>query len=197
MSKCGGRRNGQWRSGLVASAFWSCVLVTRRIPSTTKGTEIMSLPDVCPLCGKTAKVDESRFIEHDGFVYQCPRCGDFVITTEALAKLPFHSDKFRLSGVTRHHVERTGKPLWLTTANLDALKNAAPRPTDASEKATILLRWLGRKSRTPGHSVQVVLSDEYPACFAEDVDELYAYLLFLEAKGFIEKHDIRDRKSVV
>jgi hypothetical protein len=141
-------------------------------------------------------VNDSLHWDRNAIQYDCQRCGIFVVTVDALQILFRELERFRLSGVTRNNWERTRAPLWILSTNIEALKSLAPRATDVTEKVAIVLRWICRQSRTPGHWAEIVLPQLYPICYGADVDELHKYIIFLGEKKFVDIHEINQGGEV-
>ena len=142
------------------------------------------MPDTyCELCRDSAG-DSS--ILPDILVCECPRCGDYLITHEAVRSVRGIPGEFRpyISAATRQASEN-GRQLKITTKNFRELSDLHQRTT-VSEKLDKILVFLAKKTRVPGSLHVVRYSYDYPLADARDEKEFREYLDHLFSQGLLQ-----------
>ncbi len=135
----------------------------------------------CRLCEKQA----SRRPHELGFLYDCARCGKFIVTDELERTFHRNWDTYRLSGITRNASTR-GQVIMLTSSNYEGLLESAPAPHDVETKGKSLLRHLAGRSRTPGKTTNFDRDLDHPLCYAADELEAHFLLTYLRDLGWID-----------
>ncbi|NQU21680.1 MAG: hypothetical protein HQ567_10380 [Candidatus Nealsonbacteria bacterium] len=134
----------------------------------------------CPIC--SFPVERSAYDERDVRHISCRCCGTFCVTKEVDHFLMRVPDRDVLSGVTRHHYERTGQALLITEKNFEDLKNSVPDHKDVSEKTRRLLLALADRTATPGKGVDIRLEFDCPLAYCRGIEEFKYYLNHLSER---------------
>jgi hypothetical protein len=127
---------------------------------------------------------------------RCPRCGEYVITDDALYNLPTGFIKQHihlLSAVARHYWERK-QTLRIDTGLLQdraefEAKILSQCPQRIQEKMDAILLYVAEKSKCAGHEVQVVRDEDYPLVYCKNGLEMGFLLENLRDRKLINLHD--------
>lgn len=110
----------------------------------------------CPVCASVLRSVDAN-TGRDAKLYDCPRCGTFMLSGSLVASLP-HLLASNLDGGAKlsHAIRKAGtagRPILLATYTAEAImKKPLPRPR---EQADLLVRWLAENLPGPGEMVWV------------------------------------------
>ncbi|MBI3600445.1 MAG: hypothetical protein HY097_07370 [Nitrospinae bacterium] len=142
----------------------------------------------CPICSNTSIKPPT--IEVAGKKYDCGICGAFLIAVPAEETLKNKSCDYKLSAWIREHHEFKREPPKITTYILeDVLKNFPDHKV--SEKQTLLMRAIERRTDYPGAEVRINDQD-YPLAWAKNYEELKFIIRSLKERGFIYINDANE-----
>ncbi len=145
----------------------------------------------CPLCGTECDINSSSTFNYNTIV--CPVCGEYNLADRAKHYLNNRKDNlYIISGVTRNFYEtqdKEGALFGITNKMImdDATFQAefiSKSPKSVLEKTSLLLQYIARNSKHPGHEILVAFND-YPICFCKNAEELTFHLRGLEDIGDI------------
>jgi hypothetical protein len=112
---------------------------------------------LCPLCAMAVKPATPGPGALDASLFECPRCGNFMVSGTALATVAHVLGSSRDNGAKLSHAARRAheqrERLLLTTHVIEAIVGQPlPRPR---EQADLLLRWIAENVPGPGQTVRV------------------------------------------
>ena len=141
--------------------------------------------NICPICYLEPVESQINPGGRDIKYYDCPRCGPFLITSEA--ELPARSNKPdpRVSAWIREHKEFDRPIPEIFSYTLKGLEKNLPNYS-ASQKQLLLLRAIEHRTEFPGAEVQLHRENDYPLIWASSSDELFYFIKTLEERGLIE-----------
>jgi nucleoside 2-deoxyribosyltransferase len=137
----------------------------------------------CPICKLPEQTVESRRLS-DQTIYNCSRCGHFIITgtAEAIAdKKPIYT---KLSAWIRDRNEKGANIPEINSNSLEEIPASLP-DYSPSEKQLILLRNIERKTVYPGDRVTLDSYCDTPLAWASEPTELSYYLKSLVGRGLL------------
>ena len=147
---------------------------------------------ICPICllePPDVKVIDDTGDYGEQIIYECARCGKFMITRIACGKLENQNDLNRASLSSWIRMQNEfNKPMpgiRVTDGTLNQILSNLPNYTP-SQKQSILLKILTRNSGYPGHRVLLVPRFDYTLAWAINEDELIFHTKSLIKKGLIE-----------
>lgn len=143
---------------------------------------------MCPICKLS---DQGVIVEADfgeSHTYNCARCGRFTInrTAEAMAKRKDLG--WKLSAWIRYRSELGIEVPEINSRNLGEIEQAIP-DYNPSNKQALFLRSIARKSKYPGHSVQLRPDIDYPLAWASGQGEFEYYVRYLVQRGLLARTD--------
>lgn len=143
---------------------------------------------MCPICKLS---DQSVMVEADSgerHTYDCARCGRFTITRTAEAIAERKNLGWKLSAWVRYRFESAMEVPEINSRNLEEIEQSIP-DYNPSDKQVLLLRSIARKSKYPGHSVQLLSDHDYPLAWASGQEELEYYIRHLVLRGLLARTD--------
>jgi hypothetical protein len=149
---------------------------------------------MCPICHLEPPdlqvVEERDYGEQ--IVYNCARCGKFLITRSASAEVERLGEPFRvrLSAWVRMQNDFGMRmpDMRMSNGSLENVKENLPTYTP-NQKQCILLRLLARKSEHPGSHVHFITHFDYPLAWAQNEREVIFYLKALIEMNFVKITD--------
>jgi len=138
----------------------------------------------CPIC-KISSEDVKVLEDVQKSIFNCARCGQFMLAVEAFILFEKEIDDPKLSAWIRDHKENRIHAPEINPTNAKTILKNLPSYTP-TEKQTILLKRIERKTKYP--SFKVLLSPIYdiPLSWAENSDEFIYYTKALEERGLIK-----------
>ncbi len=149
----------------------------------------------CPICKLPGQPVESPKI-YDQVIYNCSRCGRFIIsnTAEAIAdKRPINP---KLSAWIRDRNEKGTAVPEINSNSLEEIPSSLP-DYSPSDKQLILLRNIEQKSKYPGDEVQIEPKIDVPFAWASGPQEFNYYLESLKKRGFLEGTTISPPQYII
>ena len=148
-----------------------------------------SIFPICLLEPPDVKVIDDTGDYGEQIIYECARCGKFMITRIACGILKNQNDLNRasLSSWIRMQSE-FNKPMpgiRVTDGTLNQILGSLPNYTP-SQKQSIMLKILAKNSECPGHRVLFVPRFDYTLTWASNENELIFHTKPLIKKGLIE-----------
>jgi nucleoside 2-deoxyribosyltransferase len=146
----------------------------------------------CALCG----LDRIPYEEQsncDAYRVQCPRCGEYIVTEEALRDLEspqgFVQDHLHLLSAVARHSNRK-EPLHIDTRLLRDRPEFEARvlsqcPRGVLQKGDYILRHLADKSPYPGSEVIIDAGGDYSIFYCRNEPELRFHLKSLGERGLV------------
>lgn len=137
----------------------------------------------CPICSSELLSKSESPAGRDATGYDCPRCGDFLLTGSLVASISNlllrDSDAVaKISHAIRQSQEENASPIFNTTTVEEILKRPLPRPR---EQADLLIRWLAGNVQGPGETLWIefsthgsIIGSKSPAGFELVLDHLFA-----------------------
>ena len=143
----------------------------------------------CPICSNTSI--KLRTAKGEGNEYDCKICGTFLISEEAEEDYKNSPVGYRVSAWIREHKEYGREPPKITTYLLDDVLKNLP-DYKVSEKQTLLMRAIERRTDYPGALVQMHTKD-YPLAWTRNYEELKFIIRSLKERGliYIDVHENR------
>jgi nucleoside 2-deoxyribosyltransferase len=141
--------------------------------------------DSCPIC-KLKDYGIGKRSSGGDYIFNCPRCKNFIITFEALVDTENQDPIPKLSAWIRDFNEkRSGVP----EIYRESLKEIPASLPDYSprEKQTKLLQNIERKTEYPGKPVDIVSKHDIPLAWASTEEEFLYYINSLIERGFLKK----------
>ena len=139
----------------------------------------------CPIC-KTTNYIQAKELPLDAVEYKCARCGDFRLTGSADSHLSANkSPDFMLSAWVREHKEKELEPPYIETKKLESIR-AQFKKYNPTQKQSILLQAIERKSKYPGSPVNIYRDLDFPLCWATSEAELDYYLRAINDRKLIQ-----------
>ena len=141
----------------------------------------------CYICGTEGMND---FNDDDSVI--CSVCGRYFYelgTPRLLWRARRTADNriYMISGMTRKATERGVKPLVITSELVERVTSGTEREPDPMDKANHLLEYLAVRSKNKfGHVETVSFETDYPACSAQDNEEMKAILQGLVDDGLVD-----------
>jgi len=142
----------------------------------------------CVFC-RWDEVPDADLSSRDTYRVQCLRCGEYIITHEALSHFDppkgFVKDHLHLvSAVARQYWDH-GKRLYIDTKLLDDRSEFEARivslcPRGVQAKMDAILRYVVANSKCPGHPTRVVLDNEYVRVYCKNGLEMGFLMKALE-----------------
>ncbi|MEN6576643.1 MAG: hypothetical protein ABFD90_09890 [Phycisphaerales bacterium] len=158
----------------------------------------------CALCGLDKVPYEGQF-DRDAYRIQCPRCGDYVVSEEALrhfeAPQGFVKDHLHLlSAVARQYWEH-GERLYINTELLNDRSEFEARilslcPRSVQAKMDAILRYAVVNSKCPGHPARVVADNEYVRVYCKNGLEMGFLMKALGERKLLDVDDLSDHFNV-
>jgi len=138
----------------------------------------------CPICKLPEQPVASRKYS-DKVIYNCSRCGRFVITSIAEEMADTRPINPKLSAWIR---DRNEKDVSIPEINPNRLEEIPASLPDysPSERQLILLRNIERKTKYPGYLVNLVPVFDVPLAWASDLEELIYYLQSLKERNLLK-----------
>jgi hypothetical protein len=137
----------------------------------------------CPVCSSHLRSKTESPAGTDATAYDCPRCGDFLLTGTLVASisnllLRSPDATAKLSHAIRQSQEENASPILNTITAEAILKRPLPRPR---EQADLLIRWLAENVSGPGETLWVefnthgsIIGSKSTAGFELVLDHLFA-----------------------
>lgn len=141
----------------------------------------------CPICKLEAK-DVRVWDYGERLTLECARCGKFTITGTAAAIAEKKDLGPKLSAWIRERSETGSEVPEINSNTLKEVEAALPNYRVA-EKQLLLLRALERRTRFPGHNVDVVVPFDYPLAWAAGEEEFLYLLRSLIERGLVRRTD--------
>lgn len=141
----------------------------------------------CPICKLVAR-DVRVWDYGERLTLECSRCGKFTITRTAAAIAENKELGPKLSAWIRERSETGGEVPEINSYTLKEVEAALPNYRVA-EKQFLLLRALERRTKFPGHEVDVVLHFDFPIAWAAGEDEFRYLLRALIERALIRRTD--------
>ena len=147
----------------------------------------------CPLCNFQCKIDCNNPSDlNKWFTINCSICGIYKLEDGAISILNKRKDYlYIISGVTRKYFEHSTFLIISKSILSDDSKFQAEflskTPKSVSEKASLLLQYIARKSKHPGDEIIVNSLIDYPICFCKNHQELTFYIKHLIQIEFISQ----------
>jgi len=151
----------------------------------------------CPLCGMDlGKQEVVNFTPTTADIFQvdCPRCGRYDVTEEAIDLLEYQQDfdqeRHIFSGYTREKSD-LGVPrvlstrTHLSTRNLPQIAHSHEIPREVLDKLDKLIQAIARRSNYPGDVIVLQRDNDYPLAYARGPEEIGYLLEHLEERNFI------------
>lgn len=138
----------------------------------------------CPICKLEAK-DVRVWDYGERLTLECARCGKFTITGTAAAIAEKKELGPKLSAWIRERSETVSEVPEINSKTLEEVEAALPNYRVA-EKQLLLLRALERRTKFPGHEIDVMPHLDFPIAWAAGEDE-FRYLL----RSLIERKLVR------
>ncbi len=140
----------------------------------------MGAKNECPLCKSAANHTNSGVLSV-WWEYACPRCGRFRMDGGFVENMLLRPETYEgklhlLSGLTKTHFLRTGKPLMLTHDHLeDQLASAlVPRtPAQCVDRLILNVRYMSREF---GDEVELKVRRDWPVAFAQGPKEFESFI---------------------
>lgn len=143
---------------------------------------------MCPICKLS---DQDVIVEADfgeRHTYNCARCGRFTITRTAEAMAERKDLGWKLSAWLRYRSELDIEVPEINSRNLGEIGQSIPN-YNSSDKQVLFLRSIARKSKYPGHSVQLLPDFDYPLAWASGQEEFEYYVRYLVQRGLVARTD--------
>lgn len=145
--------------------------------------------DICTICN--SQLIQSQASERDTYKVNCPRCGNYEITDEALTKFQKSelADKtLSISYWLRQHQTIDKKPIYIELKLMRSLliPFAPPKP---NEQANNLLFWIAENVNKPEGSTDLPLSYLIPVVGATNEKNVAYIAEYLREQGFINFKD--------
>lgn len=141
-----------------------------------------TLPNSCPVC----HFQESYRINAD--TVECPRCGRYQISDEAVSQIENYPHLYPLSAWIRNNSE-TGFVPQISVENVSQLKDSLPQYR-VSEKQILLMRAFELRSNYPGQVFNINLLQDYPLAWAQGSEEFTYLITDLTERGLITASEI-------
>lgn len=135
----------------------------------------------CFICGIGCRV--WRIPDRDVVAAECPRCGEYSISAQALTGLK-QEDRPKLSIATRLSSE-AGTPVRILTTNLGSLLADLPR-YKPSEQLDLLLRQIEKKTAFVGAKSEFQTSNDFPLVLCATEQECVFLVRALEQRHLLE-----------
>lgn len=145
----------------------------------------------CPLC---SVADTDAFRPMASYRVDCETCGKFFVEGFIVADIRNMRDRHLLSGYTREWYETKGQRARIEAENLKVIPTQAPQMI--AERAHKLLEAVARRSSHFGHVVDLVPEKDYPLAYAQNHEELAAFLHYLEEMGDVALSGSWQRRGV-
>ncbi len=115
------------------------------------------MPDKCPVCNTELKKASIDDFNREVTAFSCYRCGDFALSLELIANIPYILQRNKNAAVKISHalraMQRINEKVELSTSSIDSiLEKPLPRP---QEQADLLIRWLAEHTDNPGDQVSL------------------------------------------
>ena len=125
----------------------------------------------CSICGSIAHIEQR--VNQDVFDVQCPACGRYSISGMASFQLTGRQDLNILSAVVRSCSDAGTPPeLGKIPGDIDALIQAADKPSDPIEAIDRILLSIARRTITADEFVEVDPVADYPVAYCKTPKEL-------------------------
>ena len=138
----------------------------------------------CPLCDD-ANIRSNREPLVDEFAVDCPACGKYGISFEALDQVASMADRCPVSFATRQATEKRGR-LVLCSSDLDQYVEALVSITWRLQQREVL-DLLRKRSQFFGEWVSFHPTKDWPLIMARGKEEGWNLVNALAKKGFVEK----------
>lgn len=167
----------------------------------------MTKSEKCSLCQtQCTVVPQEDKIYGRVYLFECPVCGDYLITLRAHDVPSFIQTRkeklYIIRGITRNYCELNDSPFIITDKMvLDnpefEAKILSQEPKTVLDKAELLLQYINRKSKYPGDIVPINPSKDYPVCFCKKPEELIFYIKSLNEIGYVQVNGSSDDYSLL
>jgi hypothetical protein len=158
----------------------------------------------CPLCKRGDAILKTRTSQKGAFV-SCPQCGQYSLS------LPFElvylkpdppsiEDAHLVSGMVRRQWERRNEDGWETphfSSDADFKRLAADAPRRVSDRARSLLENFERETKHLGDVLHVPEQALIPFAFAKNWEEVFQFVRYLKAEGWLEGDLLADYSASV
>lgn len=158
----------------------------------------MTNPVPCPLlCGRN--VSASAVGTRDSYSYDCPTCGKYTMTKQALAKANSLSprDKAKVSAYTKERDIHQRPEITIVSEHMRTQSDPRPLvsieeilktgfPQTISDRLDRSLRNIHRLSDYPGEVYQCSIGEDYPIFFAENEQSFRFVMDALKDAGWID-----------
>ena len=141
----------------------------------------------CPICKLEAK-DVRIWDYGERLTLECARCGKFTITGTAAAIAEKRELGPKLSAWIRERSETGSEVPEINAPTLTEVEAALPNYRVA-EKQLLLLRALERRTKFPGHEVDVIPHLDFPIAWSGGEDEFRYLLRSLIERGLVRRID--------
>lgn len=142
----------------------------------------------CPICKLAAQDVILKADRGERFTYNCARCGMFTITRTAEGMAIDRDLGWRLSAWIRYRSELGIDIPEINSRNLGEIEQSIPN-YNPSDKQVLFLRSIARKSKYPGHSVQLLPDLDYPLAWASGPEEFEYYIRYLVQRRLVARTD--------
>lgn len=141
----------------------------------------------CTLCNLEV---ELLPVDRDIIKYNCRRCGAVemsgMMSAVFINNREYDNIKYMLSGVTRYRTENNLPTVTILSGNLQELLDSPFVPRNITDKSNLILKYLAKKSKSPGDRIGILYSIDYPIAFAKGVPEIQFYFESLKSQNLIE-----------
>ncbi len=143
---------------------------------------------ICPICKLENDNIEGRSIGRGSYLFNCPRCKNFIVTLEALTETKFQGPIPKLSAWIRDFNEKGIDNPQIYREALKKIPASLPE-YNAREKQLRLLRNIERMTEYPGKAVLIVPEYDIPLAWASTQREFVYYMGSLIDRGLLRVID--------
>jgi hypothetical protein len=140
--------------------------------------------ETCPICKLADNVIEKRSAGDPNYMFNCPRCGKFIITFEAFVATGGQGPIEKLSAWIRDFNEKGIGIPEIYQESLEEIPKSLP-DYSPREKQIILLQNIERMTEYPGQRVVLNYTYDFPLAWASGEEEFLYYISSLKDRGFL------------